>query len=271
MLRKLIFLLLISITGNSVTLEELPTELHELIIGNLPVNNLKKFCATSRKLRPACETELFWERVSKRDFGVAIAEKFYGLIGSWKNLYPTIVTASKKNAQYLKVNGKFESNDPMHKIVAFADFQNMRLVEARIRGGIFYKANLSSATMIGAQDIDFSHANMRKAKLSGKFSGKFINTDLSSADLQRCIFGDTHTDFTYANLTDADLTYVTFRDVKLANANLSNANFSSSYRQVGATRKVGVRLEYTLLRITKEWLRSQGAFWDESKPPLGID
>jgi|SRR5918999_250874 uncharacterized protein YjbI with pentapeptide repeats len=82
----------------------------------------------------------------------------------------------------------------------------------------FEGANLSGADLREAsidRPADFSHANMRKARIDGELTGaQFKGTDLEGAEFWQSDL----TDLTNANFEEADMRKVTMRNVKLTDA-----------------------------------------------------
>ena len=67
---------------------KIPPKLHRLMLSNLPVKSIISFCSTSKTLRLACESELFWKDILRRDFGISYEDAL--MIDNPKKVYKEI-------------------------------------------------------------------------------------------------------------------------------------------------------------------------------------
>lgn len=293
----------------SMEFKDLPAEVHQMIASNLSIKDILNVYSTSKQFKEVCGSDLFWEVITNRDVGsILVPAEEADQRGS--NIYKKRANILKReNEKLLKGCDSLRKNPPsfflypgpltfyssLWTYLPKADLDNVdssgntfvkaHLFKASLRNANldrakFIKANLFNADLAGASltDTDLSEALLEGADLSNAFvrNTNFSNANLMSANFTESVVSDR------TNFSDANLRYALFRGVvfpnkvNLSGANLSGSDFIEAKTDVTTEEDFEVYraqgIWYTVFKpVTKEWLKKQGAIWDENNPPKVIE
>lgn len=180
---------------------------------------------------------------------------------SWDKFF--FQKVAQRNGDYIRAHQKLpQSSFPRY-------FRGLDLNQLQIKSNIFSNdydrdfrnTDFSNSNLINSlfYIADFSESNFSDADLTNAHGDYFtcVSTNFSQATMinMRIYWSD----FSRANLSNANLAFTILYNVNLTNALVNGANFKDAlYKNDG---------DRTNQRITLNWLREQGAIWDEETPP----
>ena len=160
---------------------------------------------------------------AKSPMGVALTQVLLSLNREYKKLNLRDFPEMLPNICFAGMDFQLSGVDEIAK-----DLSGLKLQGANFQNAILEKADLETATLIGAE---FHKANLTEAKLKGANLGiaNFQNAILEKADLETANLFDANlhkANLTGAKLKGADLRKANFQNACLVEADLQNANLS---------------------------------------------